>query len=91
MGWDSSNALRKRGVLGSALLSILSGHQRYAHINGLCGEGGNPALLGKRKVVSKDSVRRGFPKMDEDEGVAWLQRHLTRIYALSRIEVGRNN
>ena len=81
LGWDSPNAPRKRDVLGTALLSILSGHQRYAHINALRGEGVNPALLGMRKVVSEDSVRRGFSKMDEKDGVAWLQHHLERIYA----------
>ena len=30
--WESPNAPRKGDVLGTALLSILSGHQRYAHI-----------------------------------------------------------
>jgi len=79
--WESPNAPRKRDVLGTALLSILSGHQRYAHINGLRGEGVNPALLGMSKVVSEDSVRRGLSKMDEADGVAWLQRHLERVYA----------
>jgi hypothetical protein len=53
LGWDSPNAPRKRDVLGTALLSILSGHQRSAHINGLRGEGVNPALLGMRKVESR--------------------------------------
>ncbi|MBM4208311.1 MAG: hypothetical protein FJ190_09975 [Gammaproteobacteria bacterium] len=33
--WVSPNAPRKRNVLGTLLLSVLSGHKRYAHINGL--------------------------------------------------------
>ena len=53
LGWESPNAPRKRDVLGTTLLSLLSGHQRYAHINGLRGEGVNPALLGMRKVESR--------------------------------------
>ena len=36
--WVSPNAPRKRNVLGTVLLSVLSGHKRYAHINGLRGD-----------------------------------------------------
>ena len=43
--WTSPNAPLKRDVLGTLLLSILSGHQRYAHINALRGDGVNPELL----------------------------------------------
>lgn len=79
--WLSPNAPRKADVLGTVLLSVLSGHQRYAHISALRGDGVNPALLGMRKVVSEDSVRRAFGKLDEELGVTWLQEHLGRVYA----------
>lgn len=79
--WLSPNAPRKADVLGTVLLSVLSGHQRYAHISALRGDGVNPAVLGMRKVVSEDSVRRAFGKLDEEPGVAWLQEHLGRVYA----------
>jgi hypothetical protein len=79
--WLSPNAPRKADVLGTVLLSVLSGHQRYAHISALRGDGVNPALLGMSKVVSEDSVRRAFGKLDEEAGVAWLQEHLHRVYA----------
>lgn len=79
--WTSPNAPSKRDVLGTVLLSVLSGHQRYAHINGLRGDGVNPGLLGMTKVVSEDSVRRGFQNMDETEGVRWLQNSLNHVYA----------
>lgn len=79
--WLSPNAPRKADVLGTVLLSVLSGHQRYAHISALRGDGVNPALLGMSKVVSEDSVRRAFGKLDEEAGVAWLQEHLGRVYA----------
>src|SRR4030088_2001278 len=36
----------------------------------------NPPLLGMRKVVSEDAVRRGFDKIEEDAGLSWLQEHL---------------
>jgi len=78
--WVSPNAPRKADVLGTVVLSVLSGHQRYAHINGLRGDSVNPALLGMSKVVSEDSVRRAFGKLDEAAGVAWLQEHLLRVY-----------
>jgi Transposase DDE domain group 1 len=36
----------------------------------------NPPLLGMRKVVSEDSVRRGLATIGEAKGLPWLQNHL---------------
>ena len=36
----------------------------------------NPRLLGMKKVVSEDAVRRGLAKIDEAAGLTWLQTHL---------------
>jgi hypothetical protein len=72
----SPNAPSNRDVLGTTVLSILSGHQRYAHINGLRWDAINPPLLGMSEVLSEDSVRRNFAKIDEEAGVKWLQDHL---------------
>jgi Transposase DDE domain group 1 len=72
----SPNAPSKRDVLGTAVLSILSGHQRYAHISALRGDTINPPLLAMSAVVSEDSVRRNLGKRDETAGVTWLQDHL---------------
>ena len=36
----------------------------------------NPRLLGMKKVVSEDAVRRSLAKIDEAAGLAWLQTHL---------------
>jgi hypothetical protein len=77
----SPNAPPVRDVLGTVVLSILSGHQRYAHINGLRGDGVNPGLLGMSQVVSEDSVRRNLGKLDEAKENERLQQHLQRIYA----------
>jgi hypothetical protein len=33
------------------------------------------------KVVSEDSVRRGFQQLNEAEGVQWLQSSLHQVYA----------
>jgi hypothetical protein len=43
--YTSHNAPEKRDVLGTLVLSVLSGHWRYAHINAIRGDGINPELL----------------------------------------------
>ena len=50
--FTSPNAPRKRDVLGTLLLSVLAGHQRYAHVTALRCDAVNPPLLGMSKVVS---------------------------------------
>lgn len=76
----SNNAPSNRDILGTLLLSILSGHNRYAHVTGLRGDSVNPPLLGMKKVISEDALRRAFLKMPEEAGMAWLQRHLGISY-----------
>ena len=78
--YTSPNAPKKKDVLGSLFLSILSGHNRYAHMTALLSDGVNSKLLGMSKVVSDDSARRALKKMDEEEGVSWLQEHLHGCY-----------
>jgi hypothetical protein len=72
----SPNAPKKRDLLGTVLLSVLAGHRRYAHITALRCDPVNPPLLGMRKVVSEDSVRRGLARIGEAKGLSWLQNHL---------------
>ena len=72
----SPNAAAKRDILGTLLLAVLAGHQRYAHITALRGDAVNAALLGMHRVMSEDSVRRALARIDEAAGVEWLQRHL---------------
>src|SRR3981081_4665388 len=72
----SPNAPSKRDLLGNVLLSVMAGHRRYAHITALRCDPVNPPLLGMRKVVSEDAVRRGLAKIDETAGMDWLQTHL---------------
>lgn len=74
--YTSPNAPAVRDVLGTMLLSILSGHKRYAHITTIRSDRVNPELLGMASVVSEDSVRRGLVGLDETEALAWLDRHL---------------
>src|ERR1017187_1998376 len=72
----SPNAPRKRDLLGTVMLSVLAGHRRYAHVTALRCDPVNPPLLGMRKVVSEDSVRRNLEKIEEHAGLNWLQNHL---------------
>ena len=72
----SPNAPRKRDLLGTVMLSVLAGHRRYAHVTALRCDPVNPLLLGMRKVVSEDSVRRNLEKIEEHAGLRWLQNHL---------------
>jgi len=76
LSFTSPNAPKKRDLLGTVMLSVLSGHRRYSHITALRGDPVNPPLLGMRKVLSEDAVRRGFAKIDETAGLTWLQNHL---------------
>lgn len=59
-------------VMGTAMLSILCGHWRYAHINAVRGDGINPGLLGMKGVVSEDVVRLGIGRIEEKPGHNWL-------------------
>lgn len=72
--YTSPNAPSKAEVLGP--LSALSGHKRYSHVTAIRCDGVNPGLLGMRKVISEDALRRALAAIPETEGVAWLDRHL---------------
>ena len=65
-------------MLATFLLSILAGHQRYAHITAIRQDGIHPQLRGVSKLVSEDTARRALERMDETAAVAWLDGHLGR-------------
>src|ERR1700747_1122485 len=73
---SSPNAPRKRDLLGTVLLSVLAGHRRSAQFAALRCDPVTPPLLGMRKVLSEDAVRRNLGKIDEAPGLSWLQGHL---------------
>jgi hypothetical protein len=77
--YTSPNAPSKRDLLGTVLLSVLSGHWRYAHITALRADPVNPPLLGMTRVLSEDAVRRGLVKIGLVEGEAWLQENLDYV------------
>ena len=78
LAYTSNNAPRVRDVLGTALLSVLSGHSRYCHSGALYGDSVAAELLGMNQMVSHDSLLRAVKKMDEKEAEAWLHKHLLR-------------
>jgi hypothetical protein len=78
LSYQSNNASSKREVLATFLLSILAGHQRYAHITALRQDGIHPELLGVKRRVSEEAARRALKHMDEAAGIAWLDNHLAK-------------
>lgn len=77
---NSPNAPKIIDVLGTILLSVLSGHTRYSHITTVRTDKVNAPLLGMNKIVSEDSVRRTLIKIAEDESVKWLTTELKNCY-----------
>lgn len=59
-----------------ALLSVLCGHWRYAHINSVRGDTVNAALLGRQRILSEDVVRTALKCMDEAKSLRWLRGHI---------------
>jgi hypothetical protein len=57
LAYTSNNAPKKVNILGSLLLSILSGHTRYAHITSLMGDSVNAKLLGMTKAENRRTRR----------------------------------
>lgn len=76
--YRSPNGSSKRDILGTWLLSILSGHRRYSHITTIRADGVNPGLLGMRDVVSEDTLRRALQAIEEEPGIQWMQRHIDK-------------
>lgn len=74
--YTGNRASGNGNVLGTILLSVLAGHWRYAHINGVRGDGINPGLLGMDHTVSEDAVRAALKRFDEEQGLAWISSHL---------------
>jgi hypothetical protein len=80
LSYFSNNASKKRDILGTLLLSVLSGYTRYAHISALRNDGVNPPMLGMGKVVSEDTARRAVKRIKPSAGIAWLEKHLSKSY-----------
>lgn len=73
--YASNNSCSKRDIVGTVVLSVLRGHSRYAHVNALRNDAAAAEMLGLKKVVTDDSVRRALARAGEAELDAWLSRH----------------
>ena len=80
LAYSSPNAPAVRDILGTSLLSILSGHNRYTHVTALRNDTVNPPLLGMKKVVSEDSLRRAFEDQPARPIETWQRAHLLLSY-----------
>jgi hypothetical protein len=78
LAYTSPNAPGKADVLGTWLLSILAGHNRYAHVTALRNDGVNPGLLGMDRILSEDALRRALRHISDRAEAAehWMQEHL---------------
>lgn len=81
LSYKSPNAPSKAEVLGTWMLSVLSGHKRYAHVTAMRCDGVNPGLLGMGKVISEDALRNALKRIPQVEGCAWLDGHLSECVA----------
>jgi hypothetical protein len=76
LSYTSPNAPSKADVLGTWMLSVLSGHKRYSHVTAMRCDGVNPGLLGMGKVISEDALRNALKRIPEVDGTLWLDGHL---------------
>lgn len=78
--YSSPNAPAVRDILGTMMLSVLTGQNRYAHITTLRGDGVAAKVMGMKKVGSEDSVRRAFQEEDSEAVAACMRAHLRRTW-----------
>jgi hypothetical protein len=71
--YASNNAPSKSDVLGTWMLSILSGHKRYSHVTTIRCDGVNPGLLNMNKVISEDAMRGALKRIPEDDANTRLE------------------
>ena len=85
LSYQSNNAPDKRDILGTLLLSVLSGHSRYAHMNALRGSRLDAELLKLAHIPSEDSVRSALRKLVATEAAqsktrSWLSSCSEQFY-----------
>ena len=78
VSYRSNNASSNQEVIGTLLLSVLSGHYRYSHVTSIRQDHVSADLLGIERMVSEDTVRRWLLELKEEEGINWLSCHLRK-------------
>lgn len=85
MSYTSPNAPAVVDVLGTWMLSILDGQYRYAHVAGLRGDAVAPQILGMKKVISDESLRRALAHLaPEQDGVRSAEARAARAAQLAK-------
>ena len=74
--YSGNRASKVVNVLGTACMSVLAGHWRYAHVNAIRGDALNPNLLGMTATVSEDVIRDAMKRMPEADALRWLSSEL---------------
>ena len=80
LAYSSHNAPKERDLFATILMSALNGQTRYAHINALRGDRVGTEVLGIKKIVSEDSVRRAFKRATPQAWDAWLSVQERAVY-----------
>lgn len=62
--YRNNNSCTRMDIVGTTVLAILSGKDRYVQINALRNDTAAMELLGLGRIVSEDSVRRAVRKAD---------------------------
>jgi len=86
LSYVSPNAPKLIDVLGTWMLSILDGHNRYAHVGVLRGDGVAPSILGMKKIIGDDSLRRALSAI----APAPNKKHTTQERAAQEAQVERS-
>ena len=73
--YRSNHSCSKRDIIGTMVLAILFGKDRYVQINALRNDAAAMELLGLGRIVSEDTVRRALRKADKTKLDEWLSRH----------------
>ena len=75
LSYTSPIAPRKQDVVGSLMLTVLSGGRRYLHASGLRYDGVVTEVLGMRRLLSHESLRRAIAWQGEhgDGRAQWLE------------------
>lgn len=82
LAYTSPNEPKKEALLGTILLSGLSGPNRYAHNTSLRQENGLPQLLRIACLRSEDSIRRAFANINEEAATLWMDVHRDKTVAV---------
>ena len=75
LSYTSPNAPQKQDVLGTMVMSILSGHHWYAHIMSLRFDSVNPELLGMTKVITNKGGHHTYSPIDDNHSLAVRSPH----------------